>query len=217
MKFDLKRMKERHLLLLTLVVVCVIVGGLGAVLYLGFGRFAELKAEVASVQTELNRVANRVDQIKTLTKELQEWDRTAGDYARILPDHANKEELLEVFSEVKNETGVKISSMKINEEDLRRANRASKGSKSAEEPDVQKVTFQLSLESDYFQFGKFVNLLETYPRFMAVSEFSLGEPDEELTHGITLTGCTYKYLGATAAKPESKAAGRSARAKPEAK
>lgn len=196
MKFDARRMSEKKLLMLTILAVCMLVGLLGGALYLGFVKHHRLRQEVVSLQDQLDRVADRVAQIKGLTRRLEQWEKIAPDYIRILPDDTNKEELLEVFSEVKNETGVRIGSVKINEEELRRTAGA-RGAKTPESQ-VQKVSFELSIKGDYFQFGRFVNLLETYPRFMEINEFALSEPDEELMHDITLSGCTYKYMEALA-------------------
>jgi len=192
MKFDLKTMTENQLLILTIVAACVVVGSLGGVCYLGIARYSKLRKEVDTLEMQLDQAAARVAQIKPLTAELKLRAATALQYERLLPNDANKEELLELFSNMKNETGVKISSVKINEVIDKGRSRARR-SKAGSAPSVQKVEFQLALESDYFQFGRFVNLLENYPRFMAVTEFALKEPGEDLAQTISLTGCTYKY------------------------
>jgi len=189
MNLNLKNMSEKHLLILTIVTVLVIALALGAVFFLGFLRYRTIKTEIAELQTELDKVRARAKKIEPLKKELKKWAAAAKDNERVLPEHANKEELLEMFAEMKVASNINISSVKINT-----AATGKRKTRASTDPEcLQKVDYEISVHGEYFNLGSFVNMLENYPRFMAVNEFALKEPDNEI-HAVTLRGCTYRYV-----------------------
>ena len=180
-------LRESHKMVLVVLAALIVIGPVIYFTNEDYGKIVVLKEQMESIRGDIGKAELRIAQIPKLVEERDKWRTTVVQYEKVLPDKANKEELLELFSEMKSLTGVGISSLKVTDEPDTASSRKTK------QELYKRVDFQLSMSGDYFQFGSFVNQLENYRRFMAVNSFRLTEPDDDLLHTVTLSGSTFTY------------------------
>ncbi len=186
--------KEKMILLVTLIASAVIALGAGTGIYF-------LQREAGEIQTENTVLESRVAQAQTKIARLpairaeREAAQARLEVAEsILPSQEEIENLVDNLSEFAKTSGVIIEKAAP----VRQA--AFSGPRGVVKR-FEEATFELDLQSDFFQFVEFVNLLENYKRFIRVDGFAIKSgrtPEEGLD--IALKFATFSYTGTPAAK-----------------
>ena len=158
---------------------------------------AGLRQEIATAR-ETVRTTPEIERDVIVLREISDRIR------EILPNTKDLTNVVRDFQEYSKEAGVATSG-------FRPSSNANRGRQTGA---FEKVAYQLTLESDTFQFMDFLNRIETHSRFMAASSFKITaasrktlEQDGIARHRIQMEIETYKYVPREGEANEVKIAG----------
>ena len=163
--------------------------GLGALVYLQYGKISEMHTEIGQLETDIaagQALIQKTPELERRVIVLRESDEIV---TQILPDEAYVIDFARTLRKFEEQSGVLITS-------LQETNLSEKGKK-----DFAKVGYSLQLQGNAFELLAFLDLVESSARFMSVPAFKIqaSKPDlrnrsaEVLRHSITLDVITYVY------------------------
>lgn len=182
----MSRLNEKQLLLLTIGITVLLLGGLGWLIW----------SDMQAVQEEEDKIAGLHQQIASAEKEIAKIpereaqviaDREIADReVTFLPSEDDIESFWEVLERFAVESGVLINEIS-----------PSKMARGAKGP-IQTVPQTMTVRGTVDEFLRFINLIENYDRIINVTEFTIGsakksDPDGKFRHGIKLALSTFTY------------------------
>ena len=194
-------MTEARKLAISLIIVVVALAGVGTWLVLGMRQAGGLETAIEQKGRDLIGLREKVASVPELRQERLKLGSEVEEYETILPSERQLNELIDSLSIFREKAGLEIRQFTPVRE-------------KADAKDVstyKRVSYELDLTGEYFNFVRFLNLLETDKRFLQVDAFSVKQKDENsLSNEITLRVSTFVY------DPKAKPAVKSTRTKPAA-
>ncbi len=182
------KLEERQLLGISVVVVAIILGITGAGIYFSHRKLSDLIKQNASLESQIQAAQKKIDEIKTLQTKRDLLEANLYDIEQRLPDQKELEGMLDTLAEFKEASGVDIRSLKPQKTSSTRMQLAEA---------YEEYRYSISLKADFFSFVKFLNLLETYKRFIRVNSFRISQKDPDSSiNDIELEVSTFSYRGA---------------------
>ncbi|MHC4952690.1 MAG: type 4a pilus biogenesis protein PilO [Planctomycetota bacterium] len=183
----MSRLNEKQLLLLTIGVTVLILGGLGWLIWSDLqaveeeeDKIDQLKQRIAAAETEIATIPEREARVIA--------DREIADReVAFLPSEEDIESFWDVLERFADESGVRISEIS-----------PSRGSGRAKKGPIQTVPQVLTVRGTVDEFIRFINLVENYDRIINVKEYSISsgrdaDEDGKIRHGIQLALTTFTY------------------------
>lgn len=184
--------KEKIILLTILVASAVIALGSGAGVYLLQKKAGVLEQQNTALEGRVAKARTKINKLPELRAERERAEARLVIAERILPSQEEIENLVDNLSEFARESGVVITEAAPFRQSGYRGGQG--GAKKFEE-----ANFSLSIEGNFFQFVKFLNLLENYKRFIKVDGFTVKSgKDPGKPHEIELTFTTFTYTSTNA-------------------
>jgi len=186
---------ESQKLLLTVVVVILVLGAIGAGLYFNYQKLQEANAELEKKMKKAKELQDVVEvQMPKVKRTLAEKRQLVAQYEETLPSATEIESMDETLNQYKNESGVRL----LERRPVREASRA----KEENTQSYYKYSYRLSLQADFFSWVEFVRLLETHERFIQVDEFTVRkESDEPEVLDVDMKISTFSYAKVQQAEP----------------
>lgn len=181
--------KKKWLILAALTLV--IAAGAGYLIYDQQGKIEGWRTESETLRTKITADRELIKGTPDLVKEVIIQRETDEVIKRILSDEEDVNNFVRTLQEFEEQSGVSITSMKP-KRDVRRG---------AEVSEFNNVAYTLNLVADSFEFLSFLDQVESYPRLMSVTSFSLTSGGRNLSanmeevprHKIVLDLETYVY------------------------
>jgi len=187
------KLEERQLLTISVVVVIVILGAIGAGIYLSHRTLSNLIKQNAKLESQVQAAKKKIDDIPRLQARRDRLEENLRDIEEGLPDRKELENMVDTLAEFKEASGVDILSVKPK----KRTPTRMQISEAYEE-----YPYSLSIRADFFSFAKFVNLLETYKRFIRVNSFRINKKSpDSLVNDIDIEVSTFSYRGSPVQAP----------------
>jgi Tfp pilus assembly protein PilO len=185
------RPDERQALIITVIVVVLAVVAIGAGLFFTYRELGQLNEENANLDAKITDAQNKVNKIPDLKKQVSILLADLVLYEEILPDEKEIENIQDLFNDFKKEASIEIVSVRP---------KAVRTSMRPVQANYDQHTYDLKLVGTYYQFMKFVNLLETHNRFIKVDTFEIRQKDpDSLISDIALTISTFSFKAPAAA------------------
>jgi len=181
---------EKLILVLVLVGSLIVALAAGTGVYLLKSRSNELADENAGLEARVTKARTKLNQLNALRAEREKAQARLEVAERILPSQEEIENLVDSLADFARESGVVITeAAPVRQSGYRNVGGAGKR--------FEEADFDLDVEGDFFQFVRFVNLLENYKRFIRVDSFTVdaGKNHEE-PHSINLKFATFTYTDA---------------------
>lgn len=180
-----------------------LLGSMGLVVSIVYAHDELGEARLANkrIEQDVDALKARAEQRELLTRKLEELQSAVKEYVKILPsaEIATEEELQRLVSRRARQAGVRIEKLEV--EPVKRKpirGRSRRARKKAEAEPFSEVELRLVLEGGFVPFVSFLNTLEKDERFLKVTFFQLGEPDERelIKAELRLSSFSYKVAGA---------------------
>jgi Tfp pilus assembly protein PilO len=180
--------EESQKFLLTVLVVVVTLGAIGAGLYWEWNGLGVARAELAAKTQDEANLHQLIDKdIPRLREELDSKKQKVAEYEKTLPSAKEIEDMDETLNNYKVEAGVRLIERRPIQES---GSETPKG----QQPLYYKYSYRLSLAADFFSWGVFTNLLENHERFIRVDEFDAKPSSKEPgILDITMKISTFSY------------------------
>lgn len=175
----------------------LVAAAVGGVFY-AQGLIEEVEANIQTKQQALGAADAKLAQIPNLEREVVVLRENLGEYVKILPDTKALADFVRMINQFQRQCGiVGTSLMPRTQADAGASGRFSK------------IEYTYDSTATLWQFLKLMNLIESYERFICITEFSIQSGDKarkeelrdgEVVHSVRLTMQTFKYNGNTAGK-----------------
>lgn len=201
------RLSEKHLTLLTggiSVVLILALAGAGyfiqaknlkqAKTALGVLEGKEAKEGEAVVVGKIQGAKNQIEQMKQLEEEIIELRQEKIDLQKKLPtkEEVSSEKYIDSLSQLGLETNVVIRSANA----VQRKGQRGQSGQATTPAGLEEISYKLNVEGLFFDLMTFIYRLETYKRFIKVSEFTLspmGKKTGQSFYKMSITITTYIY------------------------
>jgi Tfp pilus assembly protein PilO len=189
--------QKKQLLTIGSVAACLCLSAFGGVYY-AHGLIDDIQVEVEAKKQSIAAAEAKIAQIPGLEKEVIILRENLDEYVKILPDTRELNDFVRMVDQFERQSGVEGTGL------IPKATRAGKGAER-----FVPIEYTYEMTATLWQFLKFLNLVESYERFVAVSDFSIvaggdGKDDElrdgDVVHTVKMTLQTYTYNGKAAGK-----------------
>lgn len=190
------RIPEKTLVIVSIAVAFVVVAGLSALCYSKHRKIEGINKETSELRKQVQELQKKINLLPLLEEEMDELVEQIVEYEKILPDAKEVENLMIMLSEQANKSDCSVGDFSLIE-----TRRTMAARRSAGQAAYQKIKFECSVSSrklgkGYFSACKFLNLLETYKRFIAVDDFDIkGGKKEGISMTMNLSAHTYVFTG----------------------
>jgi Tfp pilus assembly protein PilO len=193
-------MSENGKLIATVIGIVVLLGTEGGAYYWMQGQTSDLETENSRLTNEIRAAEAKIAAVPAARKKLADLKDQVETFNRILPNERELANIVEVFERARIAAGIRALGFEPVEETGKKNPFAQATGK------YEKHTFRITTNATYFQFIRFINLLEEYRRpFMQVESFTISRNrDSECPKAkITLVLSTFSYpAGKSQPKPE---------------
>jgi len=181
------KLNEKQLLLLTIGITVLLLGGLGWLIWSDMqaveeeeGKIAQLHQQIGAAEKEIAKIPEREAQV-IADREIADREVT------FLPSEDDIESFWEVLERFADESGVRIDEISPS----RASGRGAKGP-------IQTVSQTMTVRGTVDEYLRFMNLIENYDRIINVTEYSISsgkkaDEDGKYRHGIRLALSTFTY------------------------
>lgn len=182
------RMSEKQLMLTIGVSAVLLSGASFGGVYWAQGWIEEEKTKITGLESKISEAAAKKARIEKDENEVIILRENVNEYVKILPETKDLTLFVRTINSFVQNSGVTLTSL------TKANNRRNK--KSA----FTQFQYNLSFTGTLWQFIKFVNMFESYKRFVKISSFKLnagriqagGTPDD-VVHQFTMSVVTYTY------------------------
>ncbi len=177
-------------------VVCL--GSVAGVFYTQ-GAIEEVQAQVDQKQQEVAAAEAKVKQIPATEDDVIILRENLDQYVTILPDTKELSNFVRMIDDFERQTGIRGTGL------IPRNN--ARGGKGGDR--FLPIEYTYEMNATLWQFLKFMNLIENFERFVAITDFQItggsggrneGGTEEEVVHTMRVTLRTYTYNGKSAGK-----------------
>ncbi|MHC4607211.1 MAG: type 4a pilus biogenesis protein PilO [Planctomycetota bacterium] len=174
-------MSEKHVTLITLGVLAIVIvlGGVG-VWFFQFNWLSQEKAELETVKKQLADAQRKADELVDLRAEVDAFAKKLAADKRI-PDLDKKEydAFADEIEEMKRRSGIAIG-----EAAYLPQRQAMRRKGAAQQPKgIKKVDYEFTCASTFYPLLRFVNLVETQPRFVEVTDCTIASETRSTGEG----------------------------------
>jgi Tfp pilus assembly protein PilO len=163
---------ESRKLLLTLVVVVVALGLIGAGLYHDNKQLKEARVQLEEKKTREAALRTITDvRLPQAREALATKRELVALYMTTLPSATEIESMDETLNQYKDESGVNLTE--------RRPVRTATAPAEEQSQSYYRYSYNLSLEGDFFSWVHFMRLLETHQRFVQIDEFDVRKTSDD--------------------------------------
>ena len=157
------------------------------------GWVEEIQTAVTDKQTAIDAAQQKIGKIPGLEKEAIILRENLDEYVKILPDTKRLNDFARMIQQFERQSGIDGTDL------LKKNERTAKGSDR-----FALIEYSYDGKATLWEFLRFVNLIESYERFINISDFSIqtggkGKEDEtrdgDVVHKVRLTMQTYAYNG----------------------
>ena len=182
----MSKLNEKQLLLLTIGVTVVLLGGLGWLIWSDLQEVEEEEQKIAALHSQIAAAEKEIAKIPEREAQVIADREIADREVTFLPSEDDIESFWEVLERFADESGVLI-----NEIAPSKAPRGAKGP-------IQTVSQTMTVRGTVDEFLRFMNLIENYDRIINVSEYTIAsakkaDVDGKFRHGIRLALSTFMY------------------------
>jgi len=197
-------MSEKQFLLVGGAVVLVFLLLFGYLSYEEWGKYGTLQTEITALDGEIQNFRDKIAKIKDLRQKLTEYEKRFERMRKILPNKAERENLIDVLNYLCSETGMNPPDSVAPEE------KAGNVGRRKAQGDIQPIYYTVRLTGPFFAFVKFTNWLEHYKRHVRLKTFtvagggeteSAGRSAAKLSYTVKLV--SYQYTGDKGAESEA--------------
>ncbi|MFY9344170.1 MAG: type 4a pilus biogenesis protein PilO [Planctomycetota bacterium] len=176
------------------VVLCLSAGG---GIWYALGLIEETTAQVTEKEQAVAAADARIKLVPGLEKDVIILRENLGEYVKILPDTKELTAFVRMLNLFDKQSGIKSNGLRSN----RRAE--NKGER------FTPIEYTYEVTATLWQCLKFMNLIETFDRFVSITDFSISSGAEDRTaerregdvvHKVRLTLQTYQYNGRSEGK-----------------
>lgn len=202
--------QERRNFLITLVVIVLVAGGLGAVLAWSVKKRAQLEKDIQAVNREIEGYQKKIDEIPKLKAEHKALLASQKKILEKLPEGHEVEALIEQINNESAKAGVELRSFR-----KERVPRAVSGQGASATASYDMFIYSMLLSGRYDQFVNFIYQIEyEMPRFVKVDSFKIeayesGLLPDQPKHTFDLKLVTLSYSGRVATSSAKSARSRS--------
>jgi len=181
------RLNEKQLLLLTIGVTVLLLGGLGWLIWSDLQAVGDEEAKIEQLNQQIASAEKEIATIPACEAQVIADREIADREVTFLPSEDDIESFWEVLERFADESGVRISEIAPS----RARARAKKGP-------IQTVSQLMTVRGTVDEFLRFINLVENYDRIINVTEYTITaskKPDDDgkFRHGIKLALTTFTY------------------------
>ena len=176
-------------------VVCI--GAIAGVFYTQ-GLIDEVQTQTESKQQEIAAADAKIKMIPATEDDVIILRENLDEYVKILPDSRELIAFVRMIDDFERQTGIQGTGL------IPRTKKADKGQQR-----FVPIEYSYEMKGTLWQFLKFLNLVENYERFVAITDFQItsgaGGRNElrvgdDAVHGVRVTLQTYTYNGKAAGK-----------------
>lgn len=189
-------MSERQFMVVGLAVVVLFVGLFGWLTWGEWQEYVKIEGEVQKLDAEIKALNDKIVKIPDKRKERDSLVDRFEEKRKILPNKAERENLLDVIGYLCEKTGMLAPrDMKSIEPRKGPGQRQAVGG-------IEEILYQAKLEGTFFAFIRFANWLEHYKRHIRIRTFNITgggatdtatKPQVLLTYDVLLV--SYQYTG----------------------
>lgn len=158
-------MNEKTKLILTVVLGVLVSGGFATGIYLGNAKIDEAETKTSGLEKKIAEYDGKLREVPELRRQVEHLSEVVVRYERILPNERELVNIVNFFNDARRGAGIdSLSSSPVTKKPRGRNVRPLP---------YEKHSFEIEFSCTFEEFARFVNLLETQPRFMQVEAFSL--------------------------------------------
>lgn len=131
------------------------------------GVVEQVETEIVATEQKIDDAKRKIDQIPDLEKEVIILRENVEAYTKILPEQSEVNDFLRTANRFALQSGVNVSAF------LKGVTGSKRGNK------YSHYSYRLEIEATLWQFLKFINLFESYDRFVRVVQFDIKPADRE--------------------------------------
>jgi Tfp pilus assembly protein PilO len=186
-------MEEKQKLAVSVLVVLLLLGIMGGVIYLKIKQKGPLDADIERLRQTIKIHEQKIAQIGPLTERIAALQDEIARYEVIIPDEEELDKMADTVEEFRKKSGVEIN-------DFRNVTRPFTARQEMGQA-YRRVSYNIKLTADFFEFATFVNLLENHERFIRVDSFRVSPARGEDT---SLMDIDLQISTFTSRSPEAK-------------
>ena len=184
----MSRLSEKQLLLLTIGITVLLMGGLGWLIWSDLQAVDEEEAKIEQLKGQIVKAEKEIATIEEREYRVIADREIADKEVAFLPSQDDIEGFWEVLERFADEAGIRISAIAP----------STVGGRGRAKGPIQRVPQMLTVRGTIDEFLRFINLVENYDRIINVTEFNISsgkgaDPDGKVRHGIKLALTTFTY------------------------
>ncbi len=167
-------------------VVCLFAGG---GVWWANGLIDEVEQSITSKRTEIAAAEQKIAKIPGAENEVIILRENLGEYVKILPEDQGLNDFVKMLNQFEQQSGIQTRSFS-----------PGRPGRDKNVQRFERIEYVYEMHATLWQFVKFINLIENYERFVAITDFDVSQQktsDEisagEAIHSIKLTMETYTY------------------------
>lgn len=189
------QMSEKRIMLTIVGATVLLVGGAFGGVYWVEGKIEEENQKITALDGQITAAEQKKAKIPKQENEVIILRENIAEYVKILPPTSELTRFARTVNSFTQNSGVVLTHLTPSQE--------SHDKRSA----FTRFTFDMRLTGTLWQFMKFMNMFESYKRFVKVSNFRLtagraasGQSPDEIVHQVSMSVDTYNYTAAVGGK-----------------
>jgi Tfp pilus assembly protein PilO len=189
------KLKEKQLIILTLVIPLVLTLVVGYLLYKDYQEWKKLRADIDGMNAQITKLKQDIFQVPKIRDELDNQAAIFEEHVKILPSEKDLDSLVESLRGLAERADI------VNIAEIRPQGSGRRPRGRGQTSDFEELGYSLRFEADFRTLAEFLNALETNTRFLKVNQFRttpiLASAEAEvvgpLPLSVDMTIITYKY------------------------